>query len=389
VLLGNGNGTFQAPASIDIGSLPQSVAVGDFNADGKLDLATANSGDVSVLLGNGNGTFQSARNFAAGSRPHSVALGDVNGDGRLDLAVANSGSNNVSVLLGTGDGTFGAARNFAAGTAPQSVVLGDVNGDGLLDLIVTSGTVRVLLGNGDGTFQMTNVSYVAGSFPIGLAVADLDGDGWLDVVTANFWSNDVTILLNAADDAAFFYLDAPAQVTAGRPFDLTVFALSGTGLLAHGYRGTVAFFATDEAATLPEPYRFRPEDYGIVSFPGGLTFRTPGQHALLAFDLGTFTVFGFAIIDVLAPFAGGGTTPGPVLDLFAGQELGRAPVPRTAAPVAVPADGPRQAGADALASDRHGPPVRTAGTSPAARLSRVGAVLDHLFAKLDDTWLAL
>ena len=94
-----------------------SVAVGDFNGDGKADLAVANyrSSNVSVLLGNGNGTFQAAVNYGAGTYPHSVAVGDFNGDGKPDLAVANYGSNNVSVLLGNGNGTFQTAVNYARG----------------------------------------------------------------------------------------------------------------------------------------------------------------------------------------------------------------------------------------------------------------------------------
>ncbi|MEW6283581.1 MAG: FG-GAP-like repeat-containing protein, partial [Candidatus Eremiobacterota bacterium] len=94
-----------------VGTNPFSVALGDVNGDGRLDLATANvnSNDASVLLGNGDGTFQAAQNFAAGANPFSVALGDVNGDGRLDLATANHNSNDASVLLGNGDGTFQAA----------------------------------------------------------------------------------------------------------------------------------------------------------------------------------------------------------------------------------------------------------------------------------------
>jgi hypothetical protein len=157
---------------------------------------------VSVLLGNGDGTFAAARSFAAGSRPSSVAVADVNGDGLLDLAVANNifGSGTVSVLLGNGDGTFAAARSFAAGSRPYSVAVGDVNGDGLLDLAVanyvSSGTVSVLLGNGDGTFRTTHISYVAGGSPSSVAVGDFNGDGWLDAVTANYGSNDVSILLN-------------------------------------------------------------------------------------------------------------------------------------------------------------------------------------------------
>src|SRR3989440_597917 len=107
--------SFIARRDLAAGRSPDSVAVGDFNGDGKLDLAVANRGsnDVSVLVGNGDGTFQAALTFAAGSGPSSVAAGDFNGDGKLDLAVASRGSSLVSVLLGNGDGTFQAALTFA------------------------------------------------------------------------------------------------------------------------------------------------------------------------------------------------------------------------------------------------------------------------------------
>ena len=97
VLLGNGDGSFQSARNFPAGRAPVSVAVGDFDGDGHLDLAVANAGTypsftdstVSVFLGNGDGNFQSARNFPAGSYPESVAVGDFDGDGHLDLAVAN------------------------------------------------------------------------------------------------------------------------------------------------------------------------------------------------------------------------------------------------------------------------------------------------------------
>src|SRR5580658_1154106 len=147
-----------APSAFGAGTEPDSVAVGDFNGDGKLDLAVANEGsnNISILLGMGDGTFQAAVDYGAGTAPDSVAVGDFRRDGKLDLVVANDGSNNVSILLGNGDGTFQAAVNYGVGSAPTSVAVGDFNGDGKLDLAVVnelSNNVSILLGNGDGMFQ--------------------------------------------------------------------------------------------------------------------------------------------------------------------------------------------------------------------------------------------
>src|SRR5258707_48112 len=151
--------SFIARLEFGAGGSPSSVAVGDFNGDGGLDLAVGIVGTYSVLvvLGNGDGSFQAARSFDTGCfGPSSVAVGDFNGDGALDLAVANNGAINISVLLGNGDGSFQAARSFGAGSGPPSVAVGDFNGDGALDLAAAnsaSNTVSVLLGNGDGSFQ--------------------------------------------------------------------------------------------------------------------------------------------------------------------------------------------------------------------------------------------
>src|SRR5437773_1113750 len=114
--------------------------VGDFDGDGHLDLAVANAydGTVSVSLGQGDGTFLVAQNYDVGSFPFptSVAVGDFNGDGKLDLVVASGpyDSGMVSVLLGRGDGTFQAAQSYAVGNGPRSVAVGDFDGDGFPDL---------------------------------------------------------------------------------------------------------------------------------------------------------------------------------------------------------------------------------------------------------------
>jgi hypothetical protein len=152
VLLGNGNGTFQPAVSYAVGSSPTSVVVGDFNGDGKLDIAVTNAGvdTVSVLMGNGNGTFQPAVNYnTVGNDPTSLAVGDFNNDGHPDLVTANSGDNTVSVLVNNGNGTFQPAVSYAVGPLPTSVAVGDFNGDGKLDLVTANAggnfTVSVLL----------------------------------------------------------------------------------------------------------------------------------------------------------------------------------------------------------------------------------------------------
>jgi hypothetical protein len=212
LLLGNGDGTFQPAVNYDLlvgfngvnTPAPADIIVGDFNGDGKLDFVTANFGSsqVSVLLGNSNGTFQAPMNFntyksniSDGNSPLSVSVADFDGDGKPDVVVANANSDNVSVLLGNGDGTLQPAVHFAVGRTPYSVAASDINGDGSVDLVVAnatgsgvSGTISVLLGNGDGTFQ-TAVNFPAGITASYLAVADFNGDNKFDIAVANVANN--------------------------------------------------------------------------------------------------------------------------------------------------------------------------------------------------------
>src|SRR5271155_525891 len=120
-------GQFLEAPQYPTGTNPQAMAAGDFNNDGNLDFAVANStaNTVSILLGNGDGTFQPAVSYPTGSIPKGMEVGDFYGDGHLDLAVTNSGSNTVSVLRGNGDGTFQAKIDTATGTGPTGVAVGD------------------------------------------------------------------------------------------------------------------------------------------------------------------------------------------------------------------------------------------------------------------------
>jgi hypothetical protein len=209
ILLGNGTGGFtEASGSpFGAGTAPASVAVGDFNLDGKPDLAVANAGfddDVTILLGNGSGGFTQPAGspVGAGTSPRSVAIGDFNLDGKVDLAVANANSNDVTILLGNGSGGFieAAGSPVGAGSFPQSVAEGDFNQDGKPDLAVAdvnSNTITILLGNGSGGFTQPAGSPVgAGSAPLSVAVGDFNRDGKPDLAVANSGSDNVTILLN-------------------------------------------------------------------------------------------------------------------------------------------------------------------------------------------------
>jgi hypothetical protein len=232
VLLGDGTGNFTRASSPATGSFPVSVAIADFNGDGKLDLAVANQqgNTVSVLLGDGTGNFTLASSPSTGSGPQSVAVADFNGDGKLDLAVANSESNTVSVLLGDGTGNFTLASSPTTGSGPTSVAVGDFNGDGRLDLAVVnseSNTVSVLLGDGTGNFTLAS-SPATGIYPISVAVGDFDGDGKLDLAVGN--NNDSTVSVLLGDGAGNFTL-ASSPATGDRPYWVAVGDFNGDGRL--------------------------------------------------------------------------------------------------------------------------------------------------------------
>ncbi|MBI3818317.1 MAG: VCBS repeat-containing protein [Planctomycetes bacterium] len=225
LLLGNGFGGFAPAAGFNTASNPYAVVAGDFNNDGKIDLATANngSGSASCLLGNGAGGFANAVNSAAGSLPYAIAAADFDHDGRLDVVIANNNNlGTVSILRGTGHGTFLAPSTHATGSNPHSVATLDINNDNSADIVasnVISNTVTVLYNNGSGSFGSSD--FAAGDYPSWLTTADFNLDGRIDCAVANEFVNTVSLLATAdpagnfAPPVSFPVGGAPAIVTSG------------------------------------------------------------------------------------------------------------------------------------------------------------------------------
>jgi hypothetical protein len=186
VLLGNGNGTVQAPVFLNAGpSLPQSFVVGDFNGDANPDIVTSNppqgSPSLNFLAGQGNGSFAAPVTTIVGETADALAAGDFRADGKLDLVLA---SNTVTVLSGTGSGAFTTTPAYPTTQLPTSMAVGDFNGDGKPDLVTSGADISVLLNNGDGTFHPGPVLTSPGYFAQ-VVVGDFLSNGKQDIAAAS------------------------------------------------------------------------------------------------------------------------------------------------------------------------------------------------------------
>ena len=267
VLLGNGDGTFQTAITFPSGGFDNfnsKVAVADVNGDGRPDIVVMNGcssacnpnlpppGAISILLGTGTGAFNLAGSYASGGFfAESLAVGDLDGDGTLDVVVANLCRENtnigtcatqapIGVLRGNGNGTFQPVATYSSGGQDgRAVAIADLNNDGIPDLVTGNcgpngcgsfqpalGVVGVLLGNGDATFQ-SGLEYGSGSY-VSIAVADVDGDHKLDVVAAswNCTAGCVQVLLGNGDGS----LQAPiAEGDGVLPLSIAAADLNGDG----------------------------------------------------------------------------------------------------------------------------------------------------------------
>lgn len=255
-LKGAGDGTFQSPWQFTLAQsqVPSGIITADFNHDGNLDFAVVASGytstatgEVDVFPGNGDGTFQSPVHIVMPLGAFALAAGDFNGDGKLDLAVLisqeGSGvSNSVLILNGAGDGTFSSGATYPMGPYAFSIAAADLNGDGKLDLVVTNpgtyannyldGSISLLMGKGDGTFRASTLSYVAGPnhAPLNVAIADFNGDGKPDMAVtlsnANYGTGGLAIFLGRGDGTFLTPVIYGADVFAVQAVDI-----NGDGIL--------------------------------------------------------------------------------------------------------------------------------------------------------------
>ncbi len=294
VLIGNGDGTFQSPVEYAVGLQPEDLTIGDFNGDGKPDVATANflSNTISILLNNGNGTFQTHVDYSTGLQPEHIISGDFNGDGKLDLVTITQAG--ISLHLGNGGGTFQPHQDIAVTNQGLSLAAGDFNGDGKLDLALAqtiAGTpqVLVLLGNGDGTFQTPITSGGAAGF---LATGDFNGDGKADLFITSEYSGGSEVLLGNGDGTfrqpiLSFFASGPGAVT-----DLNHDGIPD--IVASTAYATVAneisvLLSTPFKAVAPASLNFGSQGVGTVSAPETITISNP---AGFSFDITNITASG-------------------------------------------------------------------------------------------------
>lgn len=352
VFLGNGAGGFTAAPGgpLSVGSNPEALITADFNRDGRLDIATANtsSHNVSILLGRGDGSFGPlpALTYGVAQQPSAITSGDFNGDGVPDIATSSYSGASVSVLLGNGFGGFIPAPGSPIGGMPmgKSIAVGDFNGDGKIDLVNAADSGYILTGDGTGSFTITAALLL--SIGNAVSVMDLNADGKQDLVFAQFATSHLGIFQGLGDGTFSPRQSIPVP---SQPEWLAIDDMNGDGIpdivVSHNGR---------ELTVLKGP-AYAADQFPLASYGGGhvvtADFNGDGTRDIAAVDQQTsarvlFSGSPFPAIDLTIQkasitlgesngFTATATAP-TAFDYVTGNiEFTVIPVPGTAAPVAV------------------------------------------------------
>jgi FG-GAP-like repeat/FG-GAP repeat len=268
ILLGNGNGTFtEGPILGAVNENANNVVTADFNGDGKLDLAIslANFNQVQILLGNGDGSFAPLSPIPLSSVTF-VATGDFNRDGKPDLAVVNGPTSSMTILLGNGDGTFTQKAVLPQTGGAQGIAIGDLNRDGIPDLAVINiigQTVTILLGKGDGNFTQVKTRPATGIEPLSIAIGDFNGDGNPDLAVSNQndgFPNLGTITLMLGNGKGNFRVSPVTLQTGSIPESVAVADFNGDGkpdlVTANAGSNTISVFLGQGRGQFAAPLTF-------------------------------------------------------------------------------------------------------------------------------------
>jgi hypothetical protein len=254
IMLGRAKAAFAPPVDYPIGNSPYTFIAADLRKGKRIDLITLNMpngtdepGTISVLLGNGDGTFAPHVDYDVGDYPTGVVAGDFNDDGKIDLAVSNNFDNTISILYGNGDGTFQAQVVVDVASGPMSIATGDFNGDGKLDLIascVGSSVVSVLLNDGKGKFTLVNSPSELFGPDLSLVITgDFNGDGNIDAIISSKIQEQLYFLAGEGN-GSFKYPSALSKQALGEIYSLTSADINNDGKvdLAFGAVGPTGLF---------------------------------------------------------------------------------------------------------------------------------------------------